>query len=142
MVWLHWFHTLPLSSILSCLPASCLGISVLLSFACTLVQPLVCTHAFTFSSNPGFRFSSFVPVHLVPLHRSHVHFCPVLSPFHVFIFLSLLVLALAFFASPCGRRVCVPLGVTGILLDLCFYLISRGQRGLARLCSTKLFAMS
>ena len=59
--------------------------------------------------------SVFVPVHLVPFHRNHVHFCPVLSSFHVFIILSLLRahvhirLNLSFSRLPSGEAcVCTP----------------------------------
>ena len=57
--------------------------------------------------------SLFVPVHLAPLHCNHVHLCPVLSSFHVFILLSALrahartfALTVVFRLSS-ERRVCV-----------------------------------
>ena len=109
----------------SCLPH--------LSFFCAhTARPLVCTCttylqprlqvAPVFTMRGG--LSSFVPC-AVPFHRNHLHLCPVLSPFRVFTLLSLLrrhthtctsVLALALLASPSGRRVCAPLGITGNLL--------------------------
>ena len=74
--------------------SSCLGISLLLSFARTSVPALVCTRTSSRTFNPGFRSprldkgSLFDPVHLFPFHRYHVHFCPVSSSFHVFVLLS------------------------------------------------------
>ena len=79
------------------------------------------------SGRPGLTMkwgSLFVPVHLAPLHRNHVLSCPVLSPFHVFIFLSLPCAHMHI--SPCLSSsglplweacVCIALGVTGIPLD-------------------------
>ena len=91
------FHLVPFSSfpfphtcsplLLHVLLSSCPGISFLIFFLRThwsraLTQVL---------GRPGLimRWGSlFAPLHLVPSHRNHVHFCPVLPSFHVFILLS------------------------------------------------------
>ena len=68
-----------------------------------------------------------VPVHLLPL-------CPVSSSCHVFILLSLVRARVCTFALtlalrlPSGRRVCVPLVVTGILVP--FFPSAGGSRSL------------
>ena len=95
-----------------------------------VVRPLVCTRASTCTLNPGFRsprFENEVGFIVCPcalgsfIATTYVHLCPVLSSFHVFIFLSLLRahvrirLNLSFLASPRRRRVCAPLGIIGIL---------------------------
>ena len=102
--------------------SSCLGASFLLSFAHTSVPALVLLTQV--SACPGLimRWGSlFVPVHLVPFRRDRVHFCPVLSSFHVFILLSVLR------AHPWSHR--DPVG-------LCF--CSRGRSKCKGLCPTKL----
>ena len=123
-------HTHLFSSFLSCPPAF---ISPLLSFARTLVQPLVCTCAFTPTSTLGFRLPRFdneVAFHCLSLCTwflfitttyTFVLSCPLFSSSSscpCCVHTCTIVLALAFVVSPCGRHVCVTLQVRGILLDL------------------------
>ena len=76
-------------------------------------------------------------MHLVPFHcnHTHTHLCPVLSPFHVFVLLSYcahtntFALTLVLLASPQGGRVCVTLGLTGILSDCFFCFLPHYGRG-------------
>ena len=76
--------------------------------------------------------SSGVPMHLVPFHFNHTHLCPVSSSCHVFILLSLarahvhICPHLSFTPSRGEACVCVPLVVTGILLNCILVILSRG----------------
>ena len=115
--------------------SSCLSISFLLSFAHTSVPALVCTRTFTCTSKPKFQVaqvftmrwgSSVVPVHLVPLSSQPrtLLSCLVLSSCLQFLFLLRAHVRirpnLRFSRLPSGRRVCITLGVTGILIGSLF----------------------
>ena len=133
------FHPFPfthtfVSSFLSCPPVFTSFISSFSSFACTLVPALVCTCTSTYLLTQvqvaqvfTMRWaSSGVPAHLVPLSfqphapLSRLVFLSCLHSFVLCAHACTLVLTLAF-RLPSGRRVCVcvPLVVTGILLN-CF----------------------